>query len=144
MSGTFDMNDACPGEMTIHRAGTDAKASPDGISTGPFWVEMLFSSKTEGENTAMRCVVGPDIRTNWHSHPRGQILFVLKGVGHAQRRGGPVEELRPGDCVWFAPDEPHWHGAAPDNTFSYISIQAVKNGTAVDWMEPVDEDGETR
>ncbi len=144
MSQSFDMDDACPRQMTIHRAGTDVKTSPGGISNGPFWFEMFLGSRTDGENTAMRCTAGPGIRTNWHSHPMGQILCVLEGLGHAQRRGGPIEEIRAGDCVWFAPDEAHWHGAAPASTFSYLSIQAVKDGAAVTWMEPTGEPGEMK
>jgi quercetin dioxygenase-like cupin family protein len=128
---------AHPTQMTIRRAGAATQRAPDGISSGPFWVEMLHSSSRDGENTAMRATLDPGIVTHWHSHPRGQILYVLSGVGCVQRDGGRIEEVRAGDCVWFAPDERHWHGAAPDSVFSYVSIQAVYKGTAVRWMEPV-------
>ena len=138
MSVGFEMNDACPPEMTVFRQGTGVRDVPAGISSGPFWYEILLSSRTDGENTVMRGVAGPGVITHWHSHPRGQILIVLDGVGQAQRDGGPVRDIHAGDCVWFAPGERHWHGAAPTATFSYISIQGVREGTAVDWMEPVD------
>jgi len=85
----------------------------------------------------MRAHVDPGIITHWHTHPRGQMLYVLSGVGRAQRDGGPVEEIRAGDCVWFAPNERPWHGAAINSAFAYFSVQAVHQGTAVHWMEPV-------
>ncbi|MDQ0473729.1 quercetin dioxygenase-like cupin family protein [Labrys wisconsinensis] len=125
--------------MIIRRAGAGVRRAPDGIASGPFWVEMLLESAVEGENTAMRATLDPGVVTHWHSHPRGQILIVLSGVGLAQRDGGAVAEIRAGDCVWFAADERHWHGAAPESPFSYVSIQAVQGGTAVHWMEPVAE-----
>jgi quercetin dioxygenase-like cupin family protein len=127
---------ALPAQMTIRRAGAATRA-PDGIASGSFWVEMLLASTRGGENTAMRATLDPGIVTHWHSHPRGQILYVLSGVGRVQRDGGGIEEVRAGDCVWFGPDERHWHGAAPDSVFSYVSIQAVYKGTAVRWTEPV-------
>jgi quercetin dioxygenase-like cupin family protein len=133
--------EAHPTQMTIRRAGVAIDRAPDGIASGPFWVEMLLSSTREGENTAMRATLDPGIVTHWHSHPRGQILYVLSGVGRVQREGAPVEEVRAGDCVWFAPDERHWHGATRDSTFAYISTQAVHQGTAVRWMEPVSIEG---
>jgi len=103
----------CPAQMTICRAGAAIGRAPEGIATGPFWVEMLLESTREGENTAMRATLDPGVITHWHTHPLGQVLYVLAGVGLVQRRGGPIEEIRAGDCVWFAPDEPHWHGATP-------------------------------
>ena len=78
-------------------------------------------------------------RTAWHTHPLGQTLIVVSGLGRAQRAGGPVEEIRPGDVVWIPPGEKHWHGAAPESAFSYISIQPVKDGTAAHWFEPVNQ-----
>jgi quercetin dioxygenase-like cupin family protein len=126
-----------PGVMTIRRAGGPIARAPDGIASGPFWAEWLLEGRLDGEMTAMRATLDPGIRTRWHSHPLGQLLYVLHGVGLAQRAGGPVEEVRAGDCVWFAPDERHWHGAAAESVFTYLSIQPVWNGTAVHWMEPV-------
>ncbi|WP_343713675.1 cupin domain-containing protein [Inquilinus sp.] len=126
-----------PGEMTIRRAGSAIARAPDGIASGPFWAEWLLEGRLDGEMTAMRATLDPGIRTHWHSHPLGQLLYVLQGVGLVQRAGGPAAEVRAGDCVWFAPDERHWHGAAADSVFTYLSIQPVWNGTAVHWMEPV-------
>lgn len=132
------LDHANPRQMTIRRPGTlAATPSPDGISTAPFWVEMLLESSIEGENTAMRATLDPGVTTRWHSHPRGQLLYVLSGVGQVQRHGDEIKEVRAGDAIWFAPDEIHWHGAHPDSPFSYISIQAVANGAAVSWFEDV-------
>jgi quercetin dioxygenase-like cupin family protein len=121
----------------IHRAGTGTVRAPDGIATGPFWAETLVDGRGDGDVTAMRATLDPGIVTRWHTHPHGQVLYALSGVGRVQRDGEAVTELRAGDCVWFAPGERHWHGAAPDSVFSYISIQAVQGGTAVHWLEPV-------
>ncbi|RFB81172.1 cupin domain-containing protein [Methylovirgula sp. 4M-Z18] len=142
MSKSFETASACPLEMTIRRAGEGITRAPDGVATGPFLVQMLLSSRTDGEMTAMRAFVDPGVVTHWHSHPRGQLLFVLDGVGLAQRDGGDVIEIRAGDSVWFAPHERHWHGATPASPFSYISVQCVEDGTAVHWMEPVARTGE--
>jgi quercetin dioxygenase-like cupin family protein len=137
MSAVFEMEDACPTSLTIRRAGTGLTPAPESVASGPFMVQMLLSSRTEGEMTAMRAFVDAGIVTHWHSHPRGQILFVLEGVGRVQREGGAVEEVRVGDAIWFAPGERHWHGAAPTSAFGYISVQPVADGTPVHWMEPV-------
>ena len=79
----------------------------------------------------------PGARTAWHTHPLGQTLIVVSGLGRVQREGGPVEEVRPGDVVWFPPGEKHWHGAAPTTAMSHIAIQERLDGKAVDWMEHV-------
>jgi len=76
-------------------------------------------------------------RTAWHTHPLGQTLIVTSGLGWAQRWGGPIEEIRPGDVVWFAPGEKHWHGATPTTAMTHIAIQEALNGKPVDWMEKV-------
>jgi quercetin dioxygenase-like cupin family protein len=144
MSNPFDMKAACSEVMTIKRAGAGIVPAPEGVATGPFLVQMLLSSQTDGEMTAMRAFVQPGIITRWHSHPRGQLLFVLDGVGLAQREGGDITEVRASDSIWFAPDERHWHGATPDSQFNYISVQPVKDGTAVQWFEPVETSGDQR
>lgn len=79
----------------------------------------------------------PGARTAWHSHPAGQTLIVTSGLGWAQRDGGPMEEIRPGDVVWFEPNEKHWHGATPTTAMTHIAIQEAIEGKAVDWMEHV-------
>jgi quercetin dioxygenase-like cupin family protein len=142
MSNPFDMADSCPTAMTITKAGSGIVPAPDGISNAPFQVQMLLSSKAEGEMTAMRAFLNPGVVTHWHSHPRGQLLFVIDGVGLVQRHGGTITEVRAGDSVWFAPDERHWHGASPASPFSYISVQCTMAGTAVHWNEPVEATGD--
>jgi len=128
------MSTANPRTMTIRRPGS-AVRSPEGISNAPFWVEMLLDSEVDGENTAMRATLDPGTVTHWHTHPRGQLLYVLFGVGLVQRKGEPVEEVRTGDAIWFAPDELHWHGATADSPFSYLSIQGFEKGRFVDWSD---------
>ncbi|MBB4566452.1 cupin domain-containing protein [Rhizobium leucaenae] len=121
--------------LPIHRAGTAIQRSPEGIANAPFWVEMLVQDNEDGRLTAMRCTLEPGTMTRWHTHPHGQILYVLSGVGLAQRDNELAEELRAGDCITFAPGERHRHGATLDSTFAYISIQAQQNGDAVTWLE---------
>lgn len=82
----------------------------------------------------------PNARTVWHTHPLGQILYVVSGVGRVQKWGEPIREIRAGDTVWFEPEEKHWHGAAPDQSMAHVSIQEMENGSAVTWLEPVTDD----
>ncbi|ANL48329.1 cupin 2 domain-containing protein [Rhizobium phaseoli] len=132
------MSASNPRAMTVSRPGR-AVRSLEGIATAPFWVERLLESSADGENTAMRATLDPGTITRWHTHPRGQLLYVLSGHGLAQSEGGAVETLRAGDAIWFAPGERHWHGAADDSPFSYLSIQAAENGSIVEWLQPVEE-----
>ena len=131
-------SNAAPKQMTVRRAGEQVVRSPDGISSAPFQVEILLDSNRYGENTAIRAMLEPGTITRWHKHPRGQLLYVLSGCGLVQREDGPILPIGEGDSVWFAPGERHWHGASPDSSLSYISIQAVENGRSVDWFEPVE------
>ena len=86
-----------------------------------------------------RYASGPGARTAWHTHPAGQTLIVQSGLGWVQKESGPIEEIRPGDVVWFAPEEKHWHGASPNKAMSHIAIQEEVNGEAVTWMEKVSD-----
>jgi quercetin dioxygenase-like cupin family protein len=131
-------SNAAPKQMTIRRAGEQVVRSPDGIASAPFQFEMLLESSRDGENTAIRAMLDPGTITHWHTHPCGQLLYVVSGCGLVQRENGPILSISEGDSVWFAPGERHWHGASPDSAFSYISIQAVVNGRSVDWFEPVE------
>lgn len=137
MTVSGSLQNAYPAEMTIRRAGTGIVEGPEGISNMPFLVQTLLSSRTDGEMTAMRAYFEPGGITHWHTHPLGQLLFVVDGAGLVQRKGGEIVEVRAGDCVWFAPGEHHWHGATSDGPFSYVSIQPTRDGTAVHWLEPV-------
>jgi quercetin dioxygenase-like cupin family protein len=84
--------------------------------------------------------IEPGARMNWHTHPLGQTLIVTAGMGRVQRLGGPIEEIRPGDVVWIAPGEKHWHGAAPSTSMTHIAIQEKQNGSAGDWLEAVSDE----
>lgn len=126
-----------PAEMTIRRAEDPVQLAPAGISSGPFRVRHLLEGSQDGETTAMRAMFEPGIVTHWHSHPQGQILLALSGIGNVQAEGQGVEILRAGDCVWFPPDLRHWHGASPDSPFSYVSIQGIARDCAVEWFGAV-------
>ena len=82
----------------------------------------------------------PGARTAWHTHPLGQTLIVTTGLGLVQREGGPIEEIRPGDIVWFEPNEKHWHGASATTAMSHLAVQEKLNGSPVDWMEQVTDE----
>lgn len=108
--------------------------------TGSVQVEMLFNSFDKERVQGANVTFDPGARTAWHTHPLGQTLIVTSGVGRVQRWGGPIEEIRPGDVVWFSPGEKHWHGAAPDTAMTHTAIQEVQDGKAVDWMEKVSDE----
>ena len=124
--------------MDIARAGSRSSTrDPSDWFTGTVRIDPLFAAPPPARATAAAVTFGPGARTAWHTHPLGQTLIVLFGRGLVQREGGPVEETRPGDVVWFAPHEKHWHGAAPDTAMQHIAIQEALDGRAVDWMEHV-------
>ncbi|WCJ64610.1 MULTISPECIES: cupin domain-containing protein [Agrobacterium] len=124
--------------MEILRAGTRASTKgPDGWFTGTVRIDPLFNPFDAERVQGAQVTFEPGARTAWHTHPLGQTLIVVSGLGRAQREGGPVEEIRPGDIIWFAPGEKHWHGAAPNIAMTHIALQEVKDGKVVDWMEHV-------
>jgi quercetin dioxygenase-like cupin family protein len=98
---------------------------------------MLFSAPDPARVVSASVTFEPGARTAWHTHPLGQTLVVTSGCGRAQRWGGPVEEIRPGDVIWFAPSEKHWHGAAQNTAMTHLAIQEKLDGKTVDWMEHV-------
>jgi quercetin dioxygenase-like cupin family protein len=100
----------------------------------------LFSAKESARAAAALVTFEPGARTAWHTHPLGQTLIVTSGLGRVQREGGPVQEIRPGDVVWFPPGLKHWHGASPAVAMSHIAIQENLNGKVVDWMEQVSDE----
>ncbi|NRF09103.1 (R)-mandelonitrile lyase [Agrobacterium pusense] len=125
----------------ILRAGTRASATgPAAWFTGTVRIDPLFNPFDAERVQGAQVTFEPGARTAWHTHPLGQTLIVVSGLGRAQRDGGPVEEIRPGDIVWFAPGERHWHGAAPDVAMTHIALQEVKDGKVVDWLEQVTDD----
>ena len=113
---------------------------PDAWFTGEVTVEMLFTAEEPGRMSAARVTFPPGARTAWHSHPYGQALIVMEGRGLVQEWGGAVKEIAPGDVVWFAAGEKHWHGAAPDGAMSHLAVQEARDGEAADWMEKVSQE----
>ena len=127
--------------MEIKKAGSRAsKKGPSEWFTGAVRVDPLFQAPEPARVTGGSVTFEPGARTNWHTHPLGQTLIVTAGVGRVQRWGGPVEEIRPGDVVWIAPGEKHWHGAAPSTSMTHIAIQEKLNGSVGDWLEAVSDE----
>ena len=127
--------------MDIKRAGTQAsQRGPADWFTGTVRIDPLFSAPEPARVAGSAVTFEPGARTAWHTHPLGQTLVVLSGVGRVQREGGPVVEIRPGDVVWFAPGEKHWHGAAPTTAMTHLAIQEQQGGKAVDWLEHVTDE----
>jgi quercetin dioxygenase-like cupin family protein len=126
--------------MEIQRVGMQASyQGPKDYFTGTVRVDPLMDRVEPARVSGASVTFEPGARTVWHTHPLGQTLIVTSGCGRAQRWGGPVEEIRPGDVVWFAPGEKHWHGAGVTTAMTHIAIQEKLDGKAVDWLEPVSE-----
>lgn len=127
--------------MEIKRVGTQASAKgPADWFTGTVRVDALFQAPEPARVSGANVTFEPGARTAWHTHPHGQTLIVTFGMGWVQRDGGPVEEIRPGDVVWFEPGEKHWHGATVTTAMSHIAIQERVDGKAVDWLEYVTDE----
>ena len=127
--------------MEIRRVGTQPSAKgPADWFTGTVRVDPLFQAPDPAFVQSASVTFEPGARIAWHTHPLGQTLIVTFGCGRAQRWGGPIEEIRPGDVVWFAPGEKHWHGAAPATAMTHIAIQEKSNGSPVTWMEKVTDE----
>ena len=127
--------------MEIKRSGSQPSGQgPADWFTGAVRIDPLFQP-TDPARTAGACVTfEPGARTAWHTHPLGQTLIVTAGCGRAQRWGGPIEDIRPGDVISFAPGEKHWHGAAPSTAMTHIAVHEYLNGKPVDWMEKVSDE----
>lgn len=126
--------------MQINRAGS--QPSTKGSSeyfTGTVRVDMLFKATEPGRSSAGLVTFEPGARTAWHTHPLGQAIVIVSGLGWVQKEGGSVEEVRPGDTVWFDAGEKHWHGATPTNGMSHIAITESLNGKVADWLEQLTE-----
>ena len=127
--------------MDITRAGsTPSKRAEADYFTGTVRIDPLFEAGAPARVRSASVTFEPGARTAWHTHPLGQTLIVTSGAGRAQKWGGPIEEIRPGDVVWFAPGEKHWHGAAPTTAVTHIAIQEQLDGKADDWLEKVSDD----
>ena len=126
--------------MEIKRkASLATNAGPADWFTGQVRVEPLMTAPEPARVAMAHVTFEPGARTAWHTHPLGQTLIVTSGQGLVQRAGGAIETIGPGDVVWFAPGEKHWHGAGPATAMSHIAIQERLNGTAVTWLEHVSD-----
>ncbi|HEY2377372.1 MAG TPA: cupin domain-containing protein [Gemmatimonadaceae bacterium] len=127
--------------MDIKRAGSQpsAKGSSEWF-TGTVRIDPLFQAPPPARVVAAGVTFEPGARTAWHTHPLGQTLIVIAGFGLVQREGGPRQEIRPGDVVWFPPNEKHWHGASPTTALTHIAVQEALDGKNVNWMEKVTDE----
>ncbi len=127
--------------MDIKRSGS--QPSVKGLAeyfTGLVRIDPLFEAPNPARVVGASVTFEPGARTAWHTHPLGQTLIVTAGSGRAQRWGGQIEDIRPGDVIWFPPGEKHWHGAAPTTAMTHIAIQERLDGKTVDWMEQVSDE----
>ncbi len=127
--------------MDIKRSGSQASnKGPADWFTGTVRIDPLFQAAQPARVAGASVTFEPSARTAWHTHPLGQTLIVTAGAGLAQKWGGPIEEIRPGDVVWFAPGEKHWHGASPTTAMTHIAIQEALDGKVVEWLEHVTDE----
>lgn len=126
-------------QITRNASKPSAKASADWF-TGTVRIDPLFQAPEPARAGAGMVTFEPGARTAWHTHPLGQTLLIISGLGWVQREGGPIEEVRPGDVVWFPPGLKHWHGASPTNAMTHIAVQESVNGKNVDWLEKVSDE----
>ncbi len=127
--------------MEIKRSGSQPSGKgPVDYFTGAVRVDPLINAPAPARVLGVSVTFEPGARTAWHTHPLGQTLFVTAGCGRAQRLGGPVEEIRTGDVIWFSPGEKHWHGAGPTTGMTHISIVEQLDGKSADWMEKVSDE----
>lgn len=126
--------------MDIKRVGSQPSIKgPEEYFTGTVRVDHLFQATDPARVSGASVTFEPGARTAWHTHPLGQTLIVTAGLGRVQHEGGPIEEIRPGDVVWFPPGEKHWHGAAPTVAMTHIAINEGLDGKVVEWLEKVSD-----
>jgi quercetin dioxygenase-like cupin family protein len=127
--------------MNITRNGSQPSAKgPNDWFTGTVRIDSSFQRNPPARIGGAIVTFEPGARTAWHTHPLGQTLIVTSGFGRVQREGGPVEDVRPGDIVWFEPGEKHWHGASPATAMTHIAIAEALDGKVVDWLEKVSDE----
>ena len=127
--------------MNIIRVGSQPSIKgPSEWFTGVIRIDQPFQAPEPARVGGAVVTFEPGARTAWHTHPLGQTLIVTSGCGWAQREGGPVEEIRPGDVIWFEPGEKHWHGAMPTTAMTHIALQEKHDGKVVDWLEKVSDE----
>jgi len=126
--------------MDIFSAGSrPTLRAPKDYFTGTVWQDPIVSAPAPARLAATRVTFEPGARTAWHTHPLGQTLYVVTGIGRVQTEGGPVREIRAGDVVWIPPGEKHWHGASPTNGMTHIAMQEALDGSFATWMEHVSD-----
>ena len=127
--------------MDIKRIGSQPSGTgPSAYFTGTVRIDPLFEAHDPARGLGASVTFEPGARTAWHTHPLGQTLIVTAGCGRAQRWGGPIEEIRPGDVIWIPPGEKHWHGATATTAMTHIAIVEQLDGRSADWMEPVSDE----
>jgi quercetin dioxygenase-like cupin family protein len=127
--------------MQITRNSLDTNRGPTEWFTGSVYIDPIAVPADTARAASSLVHFTPGARTAWHTHPHGQTIYVTEGMGRCQREGGPVEEISPGDRVYFEPDESHWHGAAPNRLMTHVAIQEVdEGGSAVTWGEHVTDE----
>jgi quercetin dioxygenase-like cupin family protein len=127
--------------MQITKNATDTSPGPNDWFTGTVYLDSVAAPSHGSRVTASSVHFTPGARTAWHKHPRGQTIWVTEGVGVCQRRGGPIEVIRPGDRVFFEPGEDHWHGAAPNRFMTHIAMLEVdEEGTSATWGDHVTDE----
>ena len=127
--------------MEIKRSGSEpSKKGPADWFTGTVRIDPLFQVHAPARAAGASVTFEPGARTAWHTHPLGQTLIITAGCGWVQHEGGPVEEVHPGDVVWFPPGEKHWHGATPTTALTHIAIQEQLDGKVVNWLEHVSDE----
>ena len=127
--------------MEVKRIGSQPSSKgPDDWFTGTVRLDPLFQASPPARVGGASVTFEPGARTAWHTHPLGQTLIVTAGLGWAQRWDAPIEQIRPGDVVWFPPGEKHWHGASATTAMTHIAIQEQLDGKAVDWLEHVSDE----
>lgn len=126
--------------MDIRPCGSvPSRRMPADWFTGTVWQDPIIEAPDPARLRAVWVRFEPGARTAWHTHPLGQTLVIVSGLGRVQTAGGPVREVRAGDVIWFAPGEKHWHGASPDTAMEHLAMQEALDGSAVDWMEHVSD-----
>jgi quercetin dioxygenase-like cupin family protein len=127
--------------MDIHLAGSrPTRYAPKEWFTGTVLQDPIIVTQAPARLVVNRVSFEPGARTNWHTHPLGQTLYVISGVGRIQTKGGPMREIRPGDVVWIPPGEKHWHGGTPTTAMTHLAMQESLDGNTADWMEPVTDE----
>ena len=127
--------------MDIHVSGSRlTRRAPKENFTGTVLQDPINMAPAPARLNASRVSFEPGARTAWHTHPLGQTLYVISGIGRVQAKGGPIREIRPGDVVWIPPNEKHWHGAPPNNSMTHIAMQEALDGVYSTWMEHVTDE----